>query len=96
MMDAMEDIEALPEASFVAEEKVKIVKELSVVAARNGKVKLFVIKTVELFPYPDAHLVDYLICPADLSEKITKKHLILVENLLKLFKFKAYLPLNFF
>jgi 5-(carboxyamino)imidazole ribonucleotide synthase len=96
MMDAMEDIEALPEASFVAEEKVKIVKELSVVAARNGKGEVVCYQTVELFPYPDAHLVDYLICPADLSEKITKEASDLGRKLIEAFQIQGLLAVELF
>lgn len=96
MMNTMKDVDALPEGVFVAEEKVKIVKELSVIAARNGKGEVVCYQTVELFPYPDAHLVDYLICPADLSEKITKEASDLGRKLIEAFQIQGLLAIELF
>lgn len=56
------------DAPSVLEKKVRIAKEFALSIARNpdGEVKLF--PAVDLVFHKEAHLLDYLICPAELSE----------------------------
>lgn len=62
----------LPAASMV-EPLVDIDKELAVVAARNadGEIKAF--PTVEMEFNPTANLVEFLVCPADISAEVEQK-----------------------
>jgi 5-(carboxyamino)imidazole ribonucleotide synthase len=96
MIESQRDIENLPESNFVAEEKVKIKKELSVVVCRNARGEVTSYPTVELFPYPDAHLVDYLICPADVDQKLMKEASQIGEDLIQAFNLQGLLAVELF
>jgi 5-(carboxyamino)imidazole ribonucleotide synthase len=65
------DYDKIPNASMVVEDAIKIKKEIAVIAAMNvrGDIKCF--PAVEMEFNPDANLVEFLTCPAGISE--TKK-----------------------
>jgi 5-(carboxyamino)imidazole ribonucleotide synthase len=64
------DLPKLMDAPSVIEDAVDIEKELSVIVARNanGETKCYPI--VDMVFNHEANLVDYLLCPADVSEEI--------------------------
>jgi 5-(carboxyamino)imidazole ribonucleotide synthase len=70
---AIEDLENLPNVECIAEEMVAFKNELAVIVVRNvsGEVKTYPV--VEMEFHPEANQVEYVICPARISEKITEK-----------------------
>ena len=67
------DLDELPNVECIAETLVPFKKELAVTVARtpNGEVKAYPV--VEMEFHPEANQVEYVLCPARISEKITKK-----------------------
>ncbi len=73
VVETANDLNDLLKGASLVEEKVTLKKELSVIVARssNGEVKSFPVVEMEFNPH--ANLVEYLICPASISEAIEKK-----------------------
>lgn len=90
------DIQKLMEGKSVIEELVKIKKEISVIVARNihGEVKSF--PAVEMEFNDNANLVERLICPAMLSEKIKMEAQKLAEKIIETFQMTGLLAVEFF
>ena len=67
------DLEELPNVECIAETLVPFKKELAVTVARtpDGEVKAYPV--VEMEFHPEANQVEYVLCPARISENITKK-----------------------
>ncbi|MCS7149179.1 MAG: 5-(carboxyamino)imidazole ribonucleotide synthase [Caldimicrobium sp.] len=69
----LEDLsKALDEPSFV-EEFLDLEKELGVIVARNEKGDIAVYEVVEMVFHPEGNLLDYLFCPASISEDVRKE-----------------------
>ncbi|RLD27764.1 MAG: 5-(carboxyamino)imidazole ribonucleotide synthase [Bacteroidetes bacterium] len=67
------DLDDLPKGECITEELIDFKKELSVIVARNvsGETKTYPV--VEMEFHPDANQVEYVICPARISEEVAKK-----------------------
>tara|TARA_R110002073_G_scaffold40547_5_gene115336 strand:+ start:491879 stop:493036 length:1158 start_codon:yes stop_codon:yes gene_type:complete len=67
------DLEDLPNVACVVEDLVPFKTELAVIVARNanGSVKSYPV--VEMEFHPEANQVEYVICPARISDEIAKK-----------------------
>ena len=67
------DLDELPNVECIAETLVPFKKELAVTVARtpDGEVKAYPV--VEMEFHPEANQVEYVLCPARISENITKK-----------------------
>jgi 5-(carboxyamino)imidazole ribonucleotide synthase len=85
----------LPGASLV-ERKVKVVKEVSVIVARNhyGEVKAY--PAVEMVFDPTANLVDLLICPSSLTEKQSVQVNSYACKIIDMLKMQGLLAVEFF
>lgn len=72
ILKSKEDLEkALPLPSLV-EEYVEIEKEIALMVVRNDKGEFRIYDPVEMVFHPEGNLLDYLFCPADLSERLTR------------------------
>lgn len=72
ILKSREDLEkALPLPSLV-EEYVEIEKEIALMVVRNNKGEFRIYDPVEMVFHPEGNLLDYLFCPADLSERLTR------------------------
>lgn len=72
ILKSREDLEkALPLPSLV-EEYVEIEKEIALMVVRNDKGEFRIYDPVEMVFHPEGNLLDYLFCPADLSERLTR------------------------
>ena len=91
-----EDMSKAFDAPSVIEDMVDIVKELSVIVARNeqGDVKLF--PPVELEFNPEANLVEFLFSPANISAEITEKANKLALDIIENFKMVGLLAVELF
>lgn len=78
------------------EKAIDFEKEIAIIAARNqnGEIQLF--PTVEMVFHPEHNLVDYLICPADISDEIDKKAKQIVLNVTKAFGIVGLLAVELF
>jgi len=68
-----EDIKTLPDKPCLLEEKINFKNELAVIVARsvNGEIKTYPV--VEMEFHPTANQVEYVICPARISEEVAQK-----------------------
>lgn len=67
------DLPQLLEGETMTEDCVAINKELAVIVARNSNGEVVVYPAVEMVFNPEANLVDYLVCPADITPAIEKE-----------------------
>ena len=69
----LEDLEGLLPGECIAEEMVDFKNELAVIVARsvNGEVKTYPV--VEMEFHPEANQVEYVICPARISQEVARK-----------------------
>jgi len=69
----MEDLEKLPFSECIAEELIDFKNELAVIVSRSvsGEVKTYPV--VEMEFHPEANQVEYVICPARISDEVAKK-----------------------
>ena len=67
------DFEYLPNVECITEELIHFKKELAVIVARNvsGETKIYPV--VEMKFHQEANQVEYVICPARISEEVAKK-----------------------
>jgi len=67
------DLEYLPNVECITEELIHFKKELAVIVARNvsGETKIYPV--VEMEFHQEANQVEYVICPARISEEVAKK-----------------------
>ncbi len=73
VVKSFEDLNGLPNVECIAEELVPFKNELAVIVARNvsGETKTYPV--VEMEFHPEANQVEYVICPARISEEVAKK-----------------------
>ncbi|HBS12384.1 MAG TPA: 5-(carboxyamino)imidazole ribonucleotide synthase, partial [Flavobacteriaceae bacterium] len=67
------DLENLPNVECIVEKLIPFKNELAVIVSRNvdGEIKTYPV--VEMEFHPEANQVEYVICPARISEEIAKK-----------------------
>ena len=69
----MADLENLPNVECITEELVPFKSELAVIVARNTKGQVKVYPVVEMEFHPEANQVEYVLCPARISNEIAAK-----------------------
>lgn len=96
VVETANDLNDLLKGASLIEEKVTLKKELSVIVARssNGEIKSFPV--VEMEFNPQANLVEYLICPASISETIEEKAEKLAIEVVKSLDFVGLLAVEMF
>ncbi|MDP6922878.1 MAG: 5-(carboxyamino)imidazole ribonucleotide synthase [Lutibacter sp.] len=67
------ELETLPEVECLIEELVPFKNELAVIVARNKAGERATYPVVEMEFHPEANQVEYVICPARISEKVAEK-----------------------
>lgn len=72
LIKTVDDLSKLLPGPALIEELVPIVKELSVIAARNEKGEIATFPLVEMDFNPEANLVEFLLCPAQVEEQVAK------------------------
>ncbi|WP_166967890.1 5-(carboxyamino)imidazole ribonucleotide synthase [Yeosuana marina] len=70
---SIEDLQGLPNVECIAETLIPFKNELAVIVARNvsGETKAYPV--VEMEFHPEANQVEYVICPARISDDVAKK-----------------------
>jgi len=67
------DLDTLPNVECITEELIPFKNELAVIVARNEKGNLKTYPVVEMEFHPEENQVEYVICPARISDEIAKK-----------------------
>ena len=73
ILNTFTDLNNIPNVACLIEEKVPISKEISVIVARNQKSQEAYFPVVEMEFNPDSNLVEYIMCPAVISNEIQEK-----------------------
>ncbi|MFI1745326.1 5-(carboxyamino)imidazole ribonucleotide synthase [Thalassobellus sediminis] len=73
IVKTIEDLEDLPNVECIAENLVPFKNELAVIVARNASGDVKTYPVVEMEFHPEANQVEYVICPARISETVAKK-----------------------
>jgi len=69
----LSDLENLPTGECIAEDLIPFKNELAVIVARNTSGETKTYPVVEMEFHPEANQVEYVICPARISEEVAKK-----------------------
>lgn len=67
------DLEGLAEAECISEEMIAFKNELAVIVSRSASGKVETYPVVEMEFHPEANQVEYVICPARISDEVSKK-----------------------
>jgi 5-(carboxyamino)imidazole ribonucleotide synthase len=70
---SIKDLENLPNVECIAETLVPFKNELAVIVARNASGETKTYPVVEMEFHPEANQVEYVICPARISDDVAKK-----------------------
>ncbi|WP_196885362.1 5-(carboxyamino)imidazole ribonucleotide synthase [Aureivirga sp. CE67] len=90
------DLENLPETQCIAEQMIPFKHELAVIVARNadGEVKTYPV--VEMEFHPEANQVEYVICPARISDEVAEKAREIALNVAEAFDHVGLLAVEMF
>ncbi len=68
-----DDLKSLPDTPCISEELIYFKNELAVIVARNPKGEIKTYPVVEMEFHPEANQVEYVICPARISDEVSEK-----------------------
>lgn len=96
IVKSITDLDGLPNVECIAENLVPFKNELAVIVARNvsGETKTFPV--VEMEFHPEANQVEYVICPARISEDVAKKAIDVALKTSKAFNHVGLLAVEMF
>ncbi|MDA8874316.1 5-(carboxyamino)imidazole ribonucleotide synthase [uncultured Winogradskyella sp.] len=90
------DLDNLPNVECIAEDLIPFKNELAVIVARNESGEIKTYPTVEMEFHPEANQVEYVLCPARLTEHITKKAEALALKVANTYKHVGLLAVEMF
>ena len=92
----IEDLDFSYDRQCLIEEKISIKKELSVIVSRNsdGEIKCFPV--VEMEFNEKSNLVEYVMCPANISKQTEEKAIIIASEIAKKFEMVGLLAVELF
>lgn len=73
VLKTMDQVHALPDAPCMLEELVDFALEIAVIVARNERGEMATYPVVEMEFHPVANLVEYVLCPARISNELQEK-----------------------
>ena len=96
IVKSIQDLDGLPNVECIAETLVPFKNELAVIVARNvsGETKTFPV--VEMEFHPEANQVEYVICPARISDAVAKKAIEIALKTSKAFNHVGLLAVEMF
>ena len=96
MVKSADDLKGLKNGECIAENLIPFKNELAVIVARNknGEVKTYPV--VEMEFHPEANQVEYVICPARISDEVAKKSQEIALKVVKSFEFVGILAVELF
>ena len=90
------DLSLLPEGECIAENLVPFAKELAVIVARNVSGETTTYPVVEMEFHPEANQVEYVLCPARISEEIAQKARAIAVQVAQAFQVVGLLAVELF
>ncbi len=96
IVKTVDELDQLISGPYLIEELVDIAKELAVIAVANERGEVRSFPMVEMLFDPKANLVDYLICPSDVSPAIENHARQLAESLIAEMKICGLLSVEMF
>ena len=90
------DLSLLPEGECIAENLVPFAKELAVIVARNVSGQATTYPVVEMEFHPEANQVEYVLCPARISEEIAQKARAIAVQVAQAFQVVGLLAVELF
>lgn len=89
-------IDKIMDTPSVVEKMVDIEKEVALIVARNEKGQIQHFDPVEMVFDPEANLLDYLLCPADIDESVKSQMEEIADKLVSAWNFTGLLAIEFF
>jgi len=96
VVTSFEDLDTLPNVECIAESLVDFKTELAVTVARNADGQIAIYPVVEMEFHPEANQVEYVICPARISETIEEKAKIVALKTAEAYKHVGLLAVEMF
>jgi len=96
VISSKDDLDKMLPGASVIEEKVDVVKEISVVAARNKKGQVKCYPVAEMLFDARANLVDKLICPSSVTAEQSEKATGIAAEIIELLNMEGLLAVEFF
>lgn len=90
------DLDTLPNVECITEKLIPFKNELAVIVARNIKGDLKTYPVVEMEFHPEANQVEYVVCPARVSEQIAKNAEFIALKVAESFKHVGLLAVELF
>ena len=90
------DLNLLPNDQCIAESLVPFKKELAVIVARNANGQVRTYPVVEMEFHPEANQVEYVLCPARISEEIAQKARAIAVQVAEAFQVVGLLAVELF
>ena len=90
------DLSLLPKGECIAENLVPFAKELAVIVARNVSGEATTYPVVEMEFHPEANQVEYVLCPARISEEIAQKARTIAVQVAQAFQVVGLLAVELF
>jgi len=96
MVRNQNDIDLLPENECIVEELIPFKNELAVIVARNKNGEIKTYPVVEMEFHPEANQVEYVICPARISDEVAEKAKNIALKVAKAFEHVGLLAVEMF
>lgn len=96
MVRQLSDLEGLPTGECIAEVLVPFKNELAVIVSRNASGETKTFPVVEMEFHPEANQVEYVICPARISDEVAKKAVDIALKTSKAFQHVGLLAVEMF
>ncbi|WP_299890202.1 5-(carboxyamino)imidazole ribonucleotide synthase [uncultured Lacinutrix sp.] len=93
---SLKDLDGLPKGECIAEQLVDFKNELAVIVARNSNGEIKTYPVVEMEFHPEANQVEYVICPARISNEVAKKAQEVALNVSRTFNHVGLLAVELF
>jgi len=90
------DLDSLPNVECITENLIPFKNELAVIVARNPNGDIKTYPVVEMEFHPEANQVEYVICPARISEEIAKNAELIALKVAQAFKHVGLLAVELF
>jgi len=96
MIKNANELKSLPNVECIAEELIPFKNELAVIVARNKNGEIKTYPVVEMEFHPEANQVEYVICPARISDFVAKKAQEIALKVVESFEFIGILAVEMF
>lgn len=96
IVKSVQDLDSLPNVECIAEHLIPFKNELAVIVARNASGETKTFPVVEMEFHPEANQVEYVICPARISDELANKAINIALNVSKAFNHVGLLAVEMF